>query len=196
MSESTTAHHEGQAAPGKTGKKDFLSGNGKWYLIGGLGVIAVLVFLFVKQSNANSSSGTSATGTTLDPTTEAMLQSALQSQASQGYGSAAYVVPPSSNTGVTTTSSTPSSGVPFTVNLPNGQLGWEQITFPSVSAYNTFESDIGGTPTQPWGSGAPRSLWNSSLTAVGATGMIPEATYNPNAPLGSPQNTGLLLDTE
>jgi len=184
MSEASV-HHEGQ--PAKTGKKDFLAGNGKWYLIGGLAVIAVLVFVFVKQSNANSSSGTSSTtGTGLDATTEAMLQQALQNQASQGYGSAAYVVPPSSNTGTTTTSSTASSSVPVTATLPNGQLGWEQITFPNAQALNTFESEIGFSASQPWGN-APRSVWNSDLSALGATGMIPENTSI---------NTGNPLDTQ
>lgn len=58
-------------------------GKNKWLLIGGLGLVAVLVFFFVTKSNANAAgtSGTPQTG--LDPATQAALQSALQNQ---GYG--------------------------------------------------------------------------------------------------------------
>jgi len=179
MSESTTAHHETQ---GKSEKKNFLSGNGKWYLLGGLGVIAVLVFLFVKQSNANSSSGTSATGTTLDPTTEAMLQQALQNQA----GSAAYVVPPSSNTGTTTTSSTPTTTVPTTgINtwLPAGNLGWEEVNFPTQAALNQFTQWTGSTPN------ITRTAYNNEITSLGGSGVN-------GALVGPTQGTGNPLDAQ
>lgn len=54
----------------------------KWYIVGGMAVIAVLVFYFVRKSNANASGSTSTTsGSTLDPATAAALQSALQAQA-------------------------------------------------------------------------------------------------------------------
>jgi resuscitation-promoting factor RpfA len=72
----------GKSQPDKAGgpdKKDLKTKNTKWYVVGGLALIAVLVFLFVKQSNSNSSSANPANQTTgLDPATEAALQSALQ----------------------------------------------------------------------------------------------------------------------
>lgn len=65
----------------------------KWYIVGGLGLVAVLVFYFVQRSNSQSAaaggltaSGTPATG--LDPSTEAALQAALASQAGSGFGQA------------------------------------------------------------------------------------------------------------
>lgn len=87
-----TRHHQ----PDKTGNpehKGLLSGKNKWYLVGGLALIGILVFVFVKKSNANSTTangsttGTTATTGTLDATTESELQSALQAINSGGYGS-------------------------------------------------------------------------------------------------------------
>lgn len=56
-------------------------GKYKWYLIGGLGLVAVLVFFFVSKSNANANTTTGTTSTSLDPATQAALANALQSQA-------------------------------------------------------------------------------------------------------------------
>lgn len=74
----------GNEKVGPGGKKGgMLTGKNKWYVIGGLGIIAVLVFYFVSRSKANTSAtGTgTTTGTSLDPSTQAALQSALQGQA-------------------------------------------------------------------------------------------------------------------
>lgn len=74
----------GNEKVGPGGKKGgMLTGKNKWYLIGGLGIVAVLVFFFVSRSNAaGSATGTgTTTGTSLDPSTQAALQSALQGQA-------------------------------------------------------------------------------------------------------------------
>ena len=66
----------------KVGKKGMLTGKNKWYVIGGLGILAVLVFFFVSRSNANAAGGTTSTTTGgLDPSTQAALDSALQEQA-------------------------------------------------------------------------------------------------------------------
>jgi LysM repeat protein len=69
----------GKALDGKNGKM-------KWYIVGGLGVVAVLVFFFVSRSNsaAGGSTASGTSGGTLDPSTEAALESALQAQASGG----------------------------------------------------------------------------------------------------------------
>jgi nucleoid-associated protein YgaU len=67
-------------------KKGMLTGKNKWYVVGGLGILAVLVFFFVSRSNANAGGTTGGTATTsLDPATQAALQSALQAQAGSGY---------------------------------------------------------------------------------------------------------------
>jgi LysM repeat protein len=71
----------------KKGKGQLLTGKYKWYVVGGLGLIAVLVFVFVRKSNANASGGNGTTGATtaMDPATQAALQSALQGQSAAGY---------------------------------------------------------------------------------------------------------------
>lgn len=71
-------------------KKGLLTGKNKWYVIGGLGVLAVLVFFFVSRSSSSSGTGgtTSTTGGGMDPATQAALQSALQGQGSSGFGTA------------------------------------------------------------------------------------------------------------
>jgi resuscitation-promoting factor RpfA len=77
---------EEKVGPGKDKKKGgMLTGKNKWYVIGGLGIVAVLVFYFVSRSNANQPGGTATTaGGGLDPSTQAALQSALQGQAAAG----------------------------------------------------------------------------------------------------------------
>jgi nucleoid-associated protein YgaU len=70
--------------PGKKG--GLMTGKYKWYVVGGLGLIAVLVFVFVRKSNANASGGTpGAASTTLDQATQADIQSSLQAQSAAGY---------------------------------------------------------------------------------------------------------------
>lgn len=56
-------------------------GKNKWYVVGGLGIIAVLVFFFVSKSKANAAgtTGTSGAASSLDPATQAALQNALGS---------------------------------------------------------------------------------------------------------------------
>jgi LysM repeat protein len=71
----------------KQPKKGLLTGKNKWYVVGGLAVVAVLVFFFVSRSNSSGSS-TTASRTNLDPATQAALQSALQAQAAGGLTSA------------------------------------------------------------------------------------------------------------
>lgn len=66
----------------KTPKKGMLTGKNKWYVVGALAAIAVLVFVFVRKSNANSATTGTTSSTNLDPATQAALQSALQAQAS------------------------------------------------------------------------------------------------------------------
>lgn len=79
--------------PGKKG--GLMTGKYKWYVVGGLGLIAVLVFVFVRKSNANASGGTpGAASTTLDPATQAALQSSLQAQSAAGYTYQAATGPP------------------------------------------------------------------------------------------------------
>ena len=76
----------GGSSPG--GKKQgLMTGKYKWWVVGGLGLVAVLVFFFVSRSSANSSGGTpsGAATTAMDPSTQAALQSALQGQSAAGY---------------------------------------------------------------------------------------------------------------
>ena len=66
-----------KAANEKTPKKGLMTGNSKWYVIAGLGGVALLVFFFVRSSNNNANSSNAANSPSLDPTTAAALQSAL-----------------------------------------------------------------------------------------------------------------------
>jgi nucleoid-associated protein YgaU len=77
----------GAEANAKAPKKGLISGKNKWYLVGILAAIAILVFVFVRKSksNAGTSSATPA-GSAMDPTTAAALQSALANQG-QAWGS-------------------------------------------------------------------------------------------------------------
>jgi LysM repeat protein len=104
-------------ANSKVPKKGMLTGKNKWYVIGGLGIIAVLVFVFVKKSNsAASASGSSGSGTdtsSLDPATAAALQSALQAQGQNALDTSQDVGPqgPAGPTGATgTTGATGATG--------------------------------------------------------------------------------------
>jgi len=79
-------------------------GKYKWYIVGALGLIAVLVFFFVRKSNANATGGSSGTSQSgMDPATAAALQNALQGQASAGYAYQAATGPagPPGPTGAT-----------------------------------------------------------------------------------------------
>lgn len=68
----------------KKGKGGLLTGKNKWYVVGGLGLLAVLVFFFVSRSNSNAGATTTTGGTGLDPSTQAALQGALQGQGASG----------------------------------------------------------------------------------------------------------------
>lgn len=98
-----TQHHQPEKAGNPKGLNGMFSGKKKMYLIGGLAVIAVLVFVFVRKSNANangSQNTTNPTGTgSLDPATEAALQSALQGQAAGTYSGGGAVQGPQGDTG-------------------------------------------------------------------------------------------------
>ncbi|SRR6266496_652883 len=71
-------------ANAKHPKKGMLTGKNKWYVVGGLAIIAVLVFVFVRKSNANDAGGSTSgqAGSGLDPATAAALQGALMQQGS------------------------------------------------------------------------------------------------------------------
>src|SRR5579859_7923839 len=79
---SPVAKHQPEKSgnPDQLKKGGMLSGKNKWYVVGGLAVVAVLVFYFVSKSNsaaqqsANSNTGASSG---LDPATMAALESAL-----------------------------------------------------------------------------------------------------------------------
>lgn len=83
-----TSPPEGSGGSKPGGKKQgLMTGKYKWWVVGGLGLVAVLVFFFVSRSNATSSGGTpsGAATTSMDPATQAALQSALQGQSAAGY---------------------------------------------------------------------------------------------------------------
>jgi nucleoid-associated protein YgaU len=91
------ADPEGNEKVSPVPKKGLMTGKYKWYVVGGLGLIAVLVFVFVKKSNASAngsgSSTTTSGGSSLDPATAAALQSALQGQSADDAQYSAAVGP-------------------------------------------------------------------------------------------------------
>lgn len=68
-------------ANSKVPKKGLKTSKQKWYIVGGLAAVAILVFFFVSKSKANATSttGTGTSGSNLDPATQAALQNALGS---------------------------------------------------------------------------------------------------------------------
>jgi hypothetical protein len=90
MEQKGTEGHAGGKPGIPKGKKGGTWEKYKWWIIGGMGIVAVLVFYFVQKSNASSGGGTTGSSgqppTGLDPATQAALQSALASQAGTGYG--------------------------------------------------------------------------------------------------------------
>ena len=172
-----TQHHQPEKA-GNPDTKGMLSGNKKWYLVGALAAIAVLVFAFVRKSNSNAATSSTPTSSTLDPTTLAMLQAALQGQANgsstglpgaQGppgaTGPAGPAGPPGQSTGTST-------GGPVTVNIPN-EGGWLPVTFPNASALQAFYQFAGVTANNgyyPSNGDVNRTAWETELQQLGATG--------------------------
>ena len=77
---------KGPEANAKVPKKGMLTGKNKWYVVGALAAIAVLVFVFVKKSNstaaASTTSGSTDTSGTTDSATDAALESSLAAQGS------------------------------------------------------------------------------------------------------------------
>lgn len=91
MSETT------HASSGTAGKKSNVFSKYRWWIIGGLAVIAVLVFFFVSKSNQNASAaGTSGSGTTADTTAEQEMASELQTELADAESSAGMFGSPGS----------------------------------------------------------------------------------------------------
>jgi hypothetical protein len=102
-------------------------------------------------------------------------------------------MPPGINLQATNTGTgTTTAGPPVVVRMPDGRLGWEDVTFPNQGAADAWTA---WNVAQHGGQGT-RSAWNAELQLLGATGWLPVVPYNPAAPLGTPGNTGNRLDTE
>jgi LysM repeat protein len=123
----------GKALDGKNGKM-------KWYVVGGLGVVAVLVFFFVSRSksNADGSSSTGSSSGSLDPSTEAALESALQAQASGGFASTA-----TGSTGATGPAGPAGPTGPAGPQGPGGTT--TTTTTKPTTAYTTYTVKAGDT---------------------------------------------------
>lgn len=184
-----TQHHQPEKS-GNPDSKGMFSGNKKWYLVGALAVIAALVFAFVRKSNSNATTSNTPSTTGLDPTTQAMLQAALQGQAS-GLGSGlpgaqgppgptgpAGPAGPSGSSGGTT-----DNGGPVTVNIPN-EGGWAPVTFPTAAAlqqFYQFAGVIANGGYYPNNGDANRQAWIDELKSLGATGYPPAMNASPSA---------------
>lgn len=194
-----TTHHQPEKA-GNPKTKGMFAGNGKWYIIGGLGLVAVLVFIFVRQSNSNTSTTSSTPSTTLDPTTEAMLQSALSAvsngQGNSGYGNygSGYGGYPwsSGNMGSGSSGTGSSTGMnnagtnPATINVPDGSGGWMAVSFPGVSQEQQFYQNEGATVSSTGGQNWPGGLTYQQIISgvqsvggsqAGPTGQSGYGTY-------------------
>lgn len=137
------AEPEGEKKVPDTKKKGgLLTGKYKWYVVGALGLIAVLVFVFVRKSNANASADTGGGVTTaLDPATQAALESSLQAQTAAGYAYQAATGPqgvpgptgpagPAGPTGKTGPAGKPGTpGKPAPKPAPKPKTGTNQRTY-------------------------------------------------------------------
>lgn len=170
MAEEHTPHvpakdaHSKEANEKVPKKGGLLTGKNKWYVVGGLAIIAVLVFYFVRKSNS-SASGSSTTGTssTLDPATEAALQSALQAQAGNAY-----------QAGVTgSQGSTGAAGAtgPAGAAGPTGPAGPAGPTGPAGPAGSSGGNKGGSTGSTKSGGGVPttKTTYSSYTVKPGQT---------------------------
>jgi LysM repeat protein len=165
-------------------KGQLLTGKYKWYVVGGLGLIAVLVFVFVRKSNANASGGTTSGGATtaMDPSTQAALQSALQGQSAAGYAYQASTGPqgvpgPTGPAGAAGAPGTPGAvgktGAPGPTGKPPvvPKPGSKPPPKPASTAhYYTVKSgdSLSKIASQFHVSGGWQALYNSNRSAVGS----------------------------
>lgn len=159
--------HAANEKVGPDAKKLKKNQNLKWYLIGGAGLLAVLVFFFVHQSNANSSTtGTNATPPTsgLDPGTLAALsQAGLLGGASTG--SQPGVPGPTGPAGAT------GPAGPAGPTGPSGTKGGTGPTGPAGGTPGTTNKGGGTTGTHTPGgtSGKPTTTYSSYTVKPGQT---------------------------
>jgi LysM repeat protein len=124
----------------KLPKKGMLTGKNKWYVVGGLAIIAVLVFFFVRKSNsAGTGASTSATGATIDPATgfpygSAQDQATLAAQSASG--------------GVASSQGAQGDTGPAGATGPTGATG---ATGPAGNTTTTSSNGGGGTTSKPTG---------------------------------------------
>lgn len=162
-------------------KGGMTTGKKKWYLVAGLGIVAVLVFVFVRKSNANASSATpGAATTTMDPATQAALQNALQGQGAAGYAYQAATGPqgvpgsvgPTGPTGPTgpigKTGATGATGKPAPKPTPKPtpttSKGSTQTQYYTVKAGDT----LSGIASQFHISGGYQALYAANRSVVGS----------------------------
>jgi LysM repeat protein len=170
---------EEQQGNEKTPKKGkLLTGKYKWYVVGGLGLIAVLVFVFVRKSNANSTGGTTTGGatTSMDPATQAALQSALQAQSAAGYQYQAATGPqgvPGPVGPIGPTGAAGKAGTPGTPGKPGTTPKPAPKPAPKPSSTNhTYTVKSGDSlskiASQFHIAGGWQALYNSNRSAVGS----------------------------
>lgn len=181
-----TQHHQPEKA-GNPAKPGLMTGKYKWYVVGGLGIVAVLVFFFVSRSNSNAAGGTSsntgtgASGAGLDPTTEAMLQSALQGASAGTYsGGGAIQGPagpagPAGPTGATGAAGAPGKagapGTPGKVITPPAKTPTppkKPAPKPSPKTYTVKSGDTLSGIAKQFGISSWQTLYNTNRTVVGS----------------------------
>lgn len=163
-----TGPGKGPPGDGKAGPKSgMLTGKKKWYVVGGLGLLAVLVFFFVSRSNTNAAGGTTTTGgATMDPATQAALESALQAQAGSGYTSAGIQgqTGPAGPTGPKGPKGAPGKpGTPGKTGKP-GSMGTGKHQYYNVKAGNT----LSGIAAQFGIKGGWQQLYSMNRGVVGS----------------------------
>lgn len=151
-------------------KSGMMTGKKKWYVIGGLGLLAVLVFFFVSRSNTNAAGGTTTTsGTSLDPATQAALESALQGQAGsqdiQGPAGATGATGPAGAKGATgKTGKTGKTGGTGKTGSPGKPVSAGKSEFYTVKPGNT----LSGIASQFGIKGGWQQLYSMNRGVVGS----------------------------
>ena len=180
MAEQQSTEANSPSGGGKPGgkKQGLMTGKYKWWVVGGLGVIAVLVFFFTRRSNANAAAGTgTGTGTTaMDPATQAALQSALQGQSAAGYAYQAATGPqgvagptgPAGPTGATgktgPTGKTGATGKPAVVPKPGGSKPASTAHWYTVKSGDSLSK----IASQFHVSGGWQTLYHTNRSVVGS----------------------------
>jgi LysM repeat protein len=163
----------------------------KWWVVGGLGLVAVLVFFFVRKSSSNAGTTAAGTNTAMDPATQAALQSALQGQAAAGLSYQAATGPagpagatgPAGPAGATGPAGPSGSSAP----LPKPPKPPKSPTAPASSTYTVKAGETLASIAAKYGISVATLAHNNVYVAGEAAGKTPGTKLGTGAGLKTGQ---------